>query len=120
MISFRIFQVSGLAALAAGLVIAFCVRRLPVRGWVGVLLLLSASISFVLIDSEGPPNLAHLAMLLIFLFIAPIAVVYAFRVRRRAPDRVVATAAFVGSFLVAPLWLFFAASFIASLFAPRN
>ena len=83
-------------------------------------MLLSATASFVLIDSEGSPNLAHLAMLLIFLFIAPVAVAYVFRARRRAPDRVVAMAVFVGSFLVASLWLFFAASFIVSMFALRN
>ena len=115
--SFRAIQASGLAALAAGVAIAFIARRLPMRGWVGVLLLLSASASFVLIDSSGPP---HLAMLLIFLFIAPVAGVYALRARRHAPDRVVATAAFVGSFLVAPLWLFMAVSFVVSLFASRN
>jgi hypothetical protein len=52
-----------------------------------------------------------------FLFIAPIAVVYSFRARRAAPDRTVALAAFVGSFLVAAFLLFMLAGLVYSFFA---
>jgi hypothetical protein len=51
-----------------------------------------------------------------FLFVAPVAVVYSFRARRRAPDRIVALAAFAGSFIVAAFWLFMVVGIVASLF----
>jgi hypothetical protein len=41
-----------------------------------------------------------------FTFFAPVAVIYAFRSRKVAPDRLFATAAFIGSFLIAAALLF--------------
>ena len=55
-------------------------------------------------------------MFLSFLVIAPIAVVYAFRARRAAPDRTMALAGFVGSFIVGAFLLFMLAGIVYSLF----
>src|SRR5438309_919757 len=101
MTSLRALQVFGLAALAAGVVVAFFTNRAPMRGWIGVVLLLVASGSWALIESRESSRPSSLPMFLTFLLVAPVAVVYSFRARRVAPDRVVALAAFVGSFVVA-------------------
>jgi hypothetical protein len=46
-----------------------------------------------------------------------VAIVYSFRARRLAPDRLAAKAAFVGAFIVAAFLLFILAGLIYSFFA---
>src|ERR1035438_7760133 len=116
--SLRAAQIFGLASLAVGIVLAMFSRRLPKRGWIGVILLLVASLAWMLIDRDSSsPQASSLPMFTAFLFIAPIAVVYSFRARRAAPDRTVAMAAFVGSFLVAAFLLFMLAGLVFFFFS---
>jgi hypothetical membrane protein len=84
-------------------------------GRAGVLLLLVASVAFVLIEPKEDSRPSHLSMFVAFLFLAPVAVVYSFRARRRAPDRLLALAAFAGSFVVASLWLFMLVGIVGSI-----
>jgi hypothetical membrane protein len=117
MTSLRAMQMFGLASLAIGIVCASFTHRLPKHGWLGVTLLLVSALAWALIDRDGGSLTSSLPMFTAFLFIAPIAVVYSFRVRRAAPDRTVALAAFVGSFLVAAFLLFMLAGLVYSFFA---
>ena len=55
-------------------------------------------------------------MFLGFLLISPVAVVYSIRAKRTAPDRTMALAAFVGSFIVGAFLLFMLAGIVYSLF----
>ena len=105
----------GLAALAVGVAVAFLSRRAPVRGWIGVALLFVASLAWALIDSGEGSQPSSLPMFLTFLLVAPVAVVYSFRARRAAPDRILALAAFAGSFVVAVFLLFMVAGIVYSL-----
>jgi len=116
MTSLRALQAFGLAALAAGVVVSFFTHRAPMRGWIGVVLLLIASASWALIESGESSRPSNLSMFLTFLLVAPVAVVYSFRARRVAPDRVLALAAFIGSFVVAAFLLFMLAGIVYSLF----
>ena len=113
MSSLRALQVLGLAALAVGVVVAFFTHRAPKRGWIGVVLLLVASGAWALIESVDSSRPTNLSMFVAFLFVAPIAIVYAFRVRR-GPDRIFALAAFVGSFVLSAFLLFAVAGIIYS------
>jgi len=86
--------VFGLAASRRRRAVALFSRRAPMRGWVGVVLLLVASLAWALIESGESSRPSSLPMFLTFLSVAPVAVVYSFRARRVAPDRVLALAAF--------------------------
>jgi hypothetical membrane protein len=86
------------------------------RGWIGVVLLLIASGALALIESGESSQPSNLPMFVTFLFIAPIAIVYSFRARRVAPDRVASLAAFAGSFVVSAFLLFTVAGIVYSLF----
>jgi hypothetical membrane protein len=112
MTSLRTLQICGLAALAVGVTVASFSNRAPKRGWIGVVLLLVASLAWASIESGE-----SLPMLATYLLVAPIAVVYPFRARRAAPDRFVALAAFAGSFVVAVFLLFTVAGLVYSLIA---
>jgi hypothetical membrane protein len=116
MTSLRTLDVFGLAALAVGVVLAVCSHRMPKRGWVGVILLVAASLAWALIDVGDSSQPSRLPMFMAFLLIAPVAVVYSVRARRSAPDRVPALAAFVGSFVVAAFLLLMVGGIIYSLF----
>jgi len=96
MTSLRTLQMLDFAALAVGVVLAILSHRFPKRGWIGVLLLLAACLACALINVGDSSQPTHLWMVVAFLVIAPIAVVYSFRARRVAPDRVPALAAFAG------------------------
>jgi|GEM_PF-5508234 hypothetical protein len=87
------------------------------RGWVGVVLLLIAALAWSLIEGGESSRPSSLPPFLAFLLIAPIAIVYSFRARRVAPDRVAALAAFAGSFIIAAFLLFMMAGILYSLFA---
>ena len=117
MTSLRTLQVLGLAAVSVGVALSFVSRRAPLRGWVGVVLLLVAALAWAFIDSGESSRPSSLPMFLVFLLLTPIAVVYSFRARRSAPDRVAAMAAFVGSFVVAAFLLFMVAGIVYSLLA---
>ena len=97
--------------------ISFFMHRAPMRGWIGILLLLVASVAFILIDLKEDSRLTpHWFMFITFLLVSPIAVVYSFRARRRAPDPLVALGAFSGSFVVAAFWLFLVVGIVGSFF----
>jgi hypothetical protein len=116
MVSPRAFPIFGLVALAVGIIVAVFLRRVPKRGWVGIALVLVSAVAWAFIESGESSRPSSLPMFLMFLFIAPVAVVYAFRARRAAPDRVAALAAFVGSFIVGAFLLFMLAGIVYSLF----
>jgi hypothetical membrane protein len=117
MTSLRTLQMLDFAALAVGVVLAILSHRFPKRGWIGVLLLLAACLACALINVGDSSQPTHLWMVVAFLVIAPIAVVYSFRARRVAPDRVPALAAFAGSFVVGAFLLFMVCGLIYTLFA---
>jgi hypothetical protein len=101
-----------LAAIAIGFGASFFTRRFPSRSWVGILLLISTGLVWTLIEpreSSGPSNWP---MLFYFWLSAPTAVVYSFRTRKNAPDKLPALAAFVGSFIIAALFLFTSAGVV--------
>jgi drug/metabolite transporter (DMT)-like permease len=116
MTSLRTLDMFGLAALAVGVVLAILSHRVPKRGWIGVVLLIVASLAWAFIDAGDSAQPSRLPMFLAFLLVAPVAVVYSFRARRSAPDRVPALAAFVGSFVVAAFLLFMVGGIVYSLF----
>jgi len=117
MTSLRTLQVLGLVAVGFGIMLSVVSRRVPMRGWVGVVLLLVAAVTWACIDSENTSRPTSLPMYLSFLLLSPVAVVYSFRARRVAPDHVAAVAAFMGSFVVAVFLLFMVVGILASLFA---
>ena len=89
-----------------GVTVSLFAHRVPRRGWIGLLLILLSGLLWGLIepsDSSAPERLWTLPC---FTFFAPVAVIYAFRSRKVAPDRLFAKAAFIGSFLIAAALLF--------------
>jgi hypothetical protein len=110
-------QILGLIALGVGAVVSLAARRVPSRGWVAVTLLLAAAGAWACTETGEGPRPSSLLMFLTFLLLAPMAIVYSFRARRAAPDRLPATAAFVGSFLVGAFLLFMVAGIVYSLIA---
>jgi len=83
---------------------------------IAVCLVSASALAWALIESGESSRPSSLSMFLSFLVIAPIAVVYAFRARRTAPDRTMALAGFVGSFIVGAFFLFMLAGIIYLLF----
>src|SRR5947209_1791390 len=98
-------QVFGSGALLAGIVVSFFLRRISIRGWIAVVLLMVTCAAWALIDSADSPSPSRLPMFVTFLFSAPISIYYALRARH-ASDRVFARAAFAGSLLVLVFLLF--------------
>jgi hypothetical protein len=107
--AFALLNVTG---LAVGIAIAFFAHRFPSRGWVGIVLLLSAALALMLIDAGDSSRPSSLPMAMSFLIIAPVAVVYSFHSRRRAPDRLLALGAFVGGFIIGGFYLFMLAGLV--------
>jgi FtsH-binding integral membrane protein len=101
MTSLHALQAFGLAAFAVGAVVAFFAHRAPMRGWVGVTLLVIAAAAWGLIESGESSQPSSLPMFVTFMVVAPVAIVYSLRARRTAPDRAIAFAAFLGAFVVA-------------------
>ncbi len=94
------------APFVVGVTASIFVHRVPRHGWVGLLLVLLSGLFWGLSepsDSSAPERLWTLPC---FTFFAPVAVIYAFRSHKVAPDRLFATAAFIGSFLIAVALLF--------------
>jgi hypothetical protein len=60
----------------------------------------------VLTEPSDPSAPERFWTLPCFTFLAPIAVIYCFRSRKDSPDRLLANAAFIGSFLIAAALLF--------------
>ena len=100
------FAYLSIAAFAVGVCIAFFARKISSRGWVAIILLLSAALVWMLIDGGDSSRASSLPMSLSFWIITPFAVVYSFRARRHAPDRLPALAAFVGGFIIGGFYLF--------------
>jgi hypothetical protein len=117
MTSLRTMQILGLMAFAVGSAASFASRRVPVRGWAAVALLVAAAGAWACIEGGESSRPSSIPMFLTFLLLAPVAIVYSFRARRTAPDRVAAIAAFVGSFLVAAFLLFMIGGIVYSLAA---
>jgi hypothetical protein len=55
-----------------------------------------------------------------FMFTAPIAVIYSFRARKLAPDRLLARAAFFGSFVIGAALLFMLCGLVYALFVTMS
>jgi hypothetical protein len=104
--SLILFPLLSFAALAVGVTVAFFARRFPSHGWVAIILLLSAVLAWMRIDAGESSRPSSLPMSMLFWLTAPVAVVYSFRTRRHAPDRLPALAAFVGSFIIGGFFLF--------------
>jgi hypothetical protein len=105
MISSKAYLFISFAAAIVGIICACYARKVPSRGWVAVLMLLSVTLASILIDAGNSSSSSHLSMSLIFCLCSPFAVVYSFRSRRHAPDRLAGLAAFVGAFIVGGLFL---------------
>jgi hypothetical protein len=105
-------------AFGAGLAVALFARRLPLRGWVGVVLLMLAALFFSLTETGDDSGASGLAMMYCFFFLAPVAVMYSFRARR-APDRLLARSGFIGSFIVGAflLWMLLGVAYAFFLLA---
>jgi len=93
--SLRALQGCGLAAMGAGVVVACFTHKAPQRGWIALLLLLVASGAWALIEAGESSQPSNLPMFVTFLFIAPVAIAYAFRARKSAPDGAIALAAYM-------------------------
>jgi hypothetical protein len=89
-----------------GVTVSIFVHRVPRHGWVGLLLLLLSGLFWALSEPGNSSTPERLWTLPAFTFIAPVAVIYAFRSRKVATDRLFVTAAFIGSFLIAAVLLF--------------
>jgi hypothetical protein len=107
----HIFPIVSFAAMIAGVFGACFTHKAPSRGWIGVLLLLLAALAWMLIEADAR-SLSNLPMSVLFEFISPVAVVYSFRSRRHAPDKLIALAAFAGSFIIGALFLFISAGIV--------
>jgi len=110
------FVIFSFVALVLGVSIACFARKWPSRGWVGVVLLLAAAITWTQIDAGESSRPSNLPMSMLFWFTAPIAVVYSFRARKHAPDRITALAAFVGAFIIGGVFLFMLVGLVGCLF----
>jgi len=109
-------QIYGLTAFSIGLFAAICLRRAPARGWVAIILQLVAAGAWSLIESTDNSRDPSIIMLMIFMGIAPIAIVYSWRARKTAPDRLTALAALVGSFLLSAFLLLMLGGIIYTIF----
>jgi hypothetical protein len=94
------------APFILGVAVSIFAHKVPKRGWVGLLLVLFSGLFRGLTEPSDNSAPERLWTLSCFTFFAPIAVIYAFRSRKVAPDRLLANAAFVGSFLVSAALLF--------------
>lgn len=108
------FTIWSSAATIVGICTVPFARKVPSYGWVAITLLLLSALAFILIESGA--GLSSLPMSMLFLFIAPTAVVYSFRARRHAPDRLTALAAFVGGFIIGGLFLFTLAGLVLLIY----
>ena len=93
------------AASILGIAGAFFARKVPSRGWIAVLMLLSVTLAFVLIVAGDSSSPSGLFMMLNVCLGSPFAVVYSFRARKHAPDRLAGLAAFVGAFIIGGMFL---------------
>jgi uncharacterized membrane protein len=104
-----------LAAYAVGVVAAALVRHLPARGWVAIILLLPPAFAFSQIDPRDALRPSNYPFFILFMFSSPVAVAYAFRARKFAPDRGPARAAFVGALIIGSCSLYTLAGVIYAI-----
>ncbi len=102
------------SSMIAGTSAACFVHKLPSRGWAGLVLVLASFSGLTMFEHVGYVLSTLLAML--WGFLTPIATVYSFRARRRAPDRLVALAAFVGGIIVGGFYLIIVAVGVFQIF----
>ena len=90
------------------------------RGWIAAVLLIFSALLWA--AREPGDNAADTRgwTLHCFMFTAPIAVIYSFRALKLAPDRLLARAAFFGSFLIAAALLFMLCGLIYALFVTMS
>ena len=105
MVSPKAYLVISFAAAIIGLFGFFPARIVPSRGWIAVLMLLLVTLALILIDAGDSSSPSRLSMSLVFCLCSPFAVVYSFRARRHAPDKLAGLAAFVGAFIVGIFFL---------------
>lgn len=103
-----------LGAIVAGFLLAALTRRLPMFGWIGLVLLFVATLSCGVFVSESSSQNLSLVTLIIFMIFAPIGVIYSVRAYSSAPDRITVTVAFIGSIVVAALFIGLINDFIHS------
>src|SRR5882724_2396797 len=101
----NLFPFFSFGSLAVGIFAAFFARKFPSRGWVGIVLLLVAGMALSLVEPGNSAGTTRSSMSILFLLVAPFAVVYSFRTKRHAPDRLPALAAFVGAFVISAAFL---------------
>lgn len=89
-----------------GIVVGILIYRVPRRGWIGLTLLLLAGFFWAMTEPSDPSAAERLWTMPCFTFLAPIAVIYCFRSRKHSPDRLLANAAFIGSFVIVAALLF--------------
>jgi phosphatidylserine synthase len=90
----------------AGILVGVFFRGVPLRGWIALILLFLSALTFVFSEPSDSSKDDRLWPLVSFMFFAPLAVIYSFRARKTAPDRMLARSAFVASFLIASFLLF--------------
>jgi hypothetical protein len=92
-----------LASSVAGGAASMLFRKLPSRGWIAILLLLISGTLWVIPETQGwgAPTVSW--PMPFFTFSAPIAVIYSFHIRNRAPDRLSTRVALIGACIIAAL-----------------
>jgi len=93
-------------SFVVGIVAGIFIRKIPMRGWVAVLLLILSALCWTFSEPNDSAVNERTWLLPCFMFIAPVAIIYSFRARKSAPDRLFARAAFFASFLIAIALLF--------------
>jgi hypothetical protein len=86
-----------------------------VRGWVAALLLIVSALFWSVSEPDDNSADTRAWTLPCFMFTAPIALIYSFRARKLAPDRLLARAAFFASFVVGAALLFMLCGLIYAL-----
>lgn len=86
---------------ATGVIAGIFIRGIPMRGWMGTLLLVISAALWMFSQPDDSAAPGRTWLLPCFMLVAPFTVTYCFRARKKAPDRALATGAFFGSFIIA-------------------
>lgn len=104
----------------AGTVAGTLVRRVPLRGWMAALLLILSALFWAVSEPSESAADTRTWTLPCFMFTAPIAVIYSFRARKLAPDRLLTRAVFFGSFVLGAALLFMLCGLVYALFVTMS
>ena len=99
----------------AGVLAGVFLRGVPMRGWIALALLLLSALIWTFSEPRDSSASERTWLLPCFTFIAPLAVIYSFRARKHAPDRMLSRTAFIASFVIAAAFLFMLAGMIYGL-----